>query len=170
MPRFAILFFLIRSVFFSFSSGAKSWYVSPITDQNGWRIKGNGSAENPWDLQTALSGGEGLVKPGDTIYVHDGKPYWGYYLLSFEGRIVHAAELYISGLNGKEGSPIIVKAYPGEHPVIDGGINTTPEARITTKNAGLPGQFCVLAITGTYTWFWGLEITNLSLIHISEPT
>ncbi len=51
-----------------------------------------------------------------------------------------APSLFTSTLNGSAASPIIVRAARGERATIDGGI----------------------AANGSYTWFWGLEITNSS--------
>jgi len=159
--RSGFVFFLL--ILMASSLKAKTWYVSPNTDNNGWRLEGKGTLDNPWDLQTALSGGLGNIKPGDTIYVRDGKPYWGYYQMLSNGMLCHAAQLYRSSLKGKEGMPVIVKAYPGEHPVLDGGINTSRKALISDKLSGIAPPAWVLVVSGSYTWIWGLEITNSSL-------
>jgi hypothetical protein len=46
--------------------------------------------------------------------------------------------LFTSSLNGNASAPVIVRQYQGEHARVDGGIKAN----------------------GTYTWFWGFEITN----------
>jgi hypothetical protein len=51
----------------------------------------------------------------------------------------------MSRLNGSEDSPIIVRQYPGERATLDGG--------------SLTRQGSVLDVNGSYTWFWGFEIT-----------
>ena len=161
MIQARIIFLLL----FMVSSGAicaKTWYVSPMTNKSGWQENGDGSNKNPWDLQTALTGGGGMVMPGDTIYVHDGAPYWGYKIIEINGALAFAPQLYTCTLKGKQGAPIIVKAYPGEHPVLDGGISTTPEAFAADKNAGVKAPNAILLVSGSYTWIWGLEITNSS--------
>ena len=57
------------------------------------------------------------------------------------------AGFYRNNLNGAQGNPIIVRQYPGERAVLDnvGG----------TKEFGLN-------MSGSYTWFWGLEVRNTS--------
>ncbi|MCL5667137.1 MAG: DUF2341 domain-containing protein [Patescibacteria group bacterium] len=108
------------------------WYVSP----NG-SASGNGSINNPWDLRTALSGANGAVKPGDTIWLRGG---------TYSGK-------YESRLNGIEGSPIVVRQYPGERATIDANsIYLTP---------------ATLEAYGSYTWFWGFEIKNSNPIRYS---
>ena len=64
---------------------------------------GNGSVNNPWDLQTALSHPD-RVSPGDTIWIHGG---------TYEGE-------YQSYLTGSSQAPILVRNVPGENVVIDG--------------------------------------------------
>lgn len=46
-----------------------------------------------------------------------------------------------STLSGTNSSPIIVRAVPGQRATINGG----------------------LAVNGSYTWYWGFEVTNLSV-------
>jgi len=168
--RSRAIFFFLLCIFFSNAGNAKCWYVSPLTNKSGWRENGEGTDKNPWDLQTALSGGNGKVMPGDTIYLHDGTPYWGYMIIEINGALVFAPQLYTCHLNGKENAPIIVKAYPGEHPVIDGSTCTTPEAFAADKNAGIKLSNASLVISGSYIWIWGLEITNSSHTRESSIT
>ena len=56
---------------------------------------------------------------------------------------------FVSYLNGTAASPIVIRQYPGERATLDGG-----------SSAGT----AVLAIRGSYTWFWGFEIMS------SDPT
>ena len=65
---------------------------------------GDGTTDNPWDLQTALDGGNGVVQPGDTIWLRAGT--------------YHSD--YTSSLTGTSSAPIIVRQYPGERAIIDG--------------------------------------------------
>jgi hypothetical protein len=65
---------------------------------------GNGSAAQPWNLQTALNA-PGAVQPGDTIWVHGGT-YYG---------------TYSTRLNGSSSRPIVVRNYNGDRVTIDGG-------------------------------------------------
>jgi hypothetical protein len=104
------------------ASGA-DFYVSP-----GASGSGTGSFGNPWRLQTALNH-PGAVHPGDTIWLRGGT-YTG---------------IYTSYLNGTSGSPIIVRQYPGERAIIDGGDS---------------GGLQIFTVQGNYTWFWGFEIMS----------
>src|SRR5438105_1367090 len=88
----------------------------------------NGSVGHPWDLATALAGGNGKVQPGDTVWVRAGTYY----------------APFRSTVNGRSGAPVVVRAYPGEHAVID-GVNTTSDNFV---------------VAGSYTVLWGLEFTN----------
>jgi len=89
---------------------------------------GDGSERRPWDLATALAGGRGRVQPGDTIWVRGGT-----YKGAFRATVA-----------GREGAPVVVRAFRGERAVIDGA-----SSRRST-----------LYVTGAYTTFWGLELTN----------
>ena len=83
------------------SSGTHAgWYASP-----GGSSGGDGSAARPWDLQTALNGGNGRVQPGDTIWLRNG---------TYSGT-------FSSNLNGTAAAWIVVRQYPGERATLDGG-------------------------------------------------
>lgn len=73
------------------------FYVAP----NG-SADGDGSAEQPWDLATALDGADGRVQPGDTVWIRGG--------------------LYPNGGNltvsGSAAGYITFSGYPGETAVI----------------------------------------------------
>lgn len=88
---------------------------------------GRGTARHPWNLITALSQ-PAEVRGGDTLWLHG-----GVYLGSFH-----------SLLRGTEDTPIIVRSYPGERPILD--------------NAGTRGA--ALHIEGSHTWFWGFEVRS----------
>lgn len=89
---------------------------------------GKGSADAPWDLQTALSHPAG-IRPGDTIWLHDGTYVGG----------------FKSMLQGTASAPIAVQPAPGHTVRID-------------MNDGDPKSFNVFRIQGRYTDFVGLEI------------
>ncbi len=93
---------------------------------------GNGSIGSPWDLQTALNQ-PSTVHAGDTIWLRGGT-YTGH---------------FTNNLNGSSSSPIIVRQYAGERATIDGydGTSSTDPA---------------ITVDGSYTWFWGFEVTNSS--------
>src|SRR5205085_7248650 len=86
---------------------------------------GDGSRQ-PWDLQTALNGGHGKVLPGDTIWLRGGT-----YAGTFTG-----------ALAGTSSAPIIVRQYPGERAMIDGG-NSSIET---------------LSVDGQWAVYWGFEV------------
>jgi len=99
------------------------WYVSP-TGTSG----GDGSSGRPWNLQTGLNGGNGKVQPGDTIWLRGGT----------------YAGMFTSSLTGTANAPIIVRQYPGERAILDGG---------TTQDV-------ILTINGAYAWYWGFELMD----------
>jgi hypothetical protein len=70
---------------------------------------GDGSAGDPWDLQTALSGASGRVHPGDTVWVRGG---------TYHGS-------FTTTLTGTTAAPIVVRAYPAERAIIDGNGGAT---------------------------------------------
>ena len=125
--------FLPIIAFVSLSARAGQFHVTPDAAQGG-----TGSLANPWQLQAALQSPS--VKPGDTIWVHGGT-----YANSHPGVFQFA---WASTIGGASGNPIIVRAYPGDHPVLDGG---------DTRQAD------ILNVKGGYVWFWGLEIMSSSL-------
>ena len=94
--------------------------------------QGNGGANAPWDLRTALSDPR-AVKPGDTIYILGG---------IYKGN-------FTSTLEGTVQNPIIVKNAPGERVIIDGNRRDSSVNNVTT-----------LILRGAFTWYIGLEITN----------
>jgi hypothetical protein len=106
-----------------------TWYASPAGG-------GSGSIGSPWGLTNALASGHG-VAGGDTIYLRGGT-----YRNPNTGRWAFA---WVSTISGSARSPIIVRAYPGEHPVLDG---------LDTHNNDM------LNVQSSYVWYWGLEITS----------
>ncbi|MBV8905427.1 MAG: right-handed parallel beta-helix repeat-containing protein [Acidobacteriia bacterium] len=114
-----IIFTLIRSV------TAADFFVAPNATPNG-----DGTAGNPWRLETALSPSP-AVHPGDTIWLRGGT----YHAPNSNG--------FNSQLNGTPAQPITVRNYPGERATIDG-----------------KGTEFALDVTGIYTWFWGLEVMD----------
>ena len=114
------------------------FFISPTGSSNG-----DGSANSPWDLRTALSH-PSAVDPGDTIWLRGGTYRGG----------------FVSTLTGTADNPITVRAYPGEHVVID-IYDSNPRTRFD--------------IRGDYSHFIGLEFTSTdpkpritSLPHIPE--
>jgi hypothetical protein len=89
---------------------------------------GDGTAARPWDLATALAGASGRVRPGDTVWVRGG---------TYSGA-------FTSSVAGTQGLPVVVRAFPGERPIIDGAPSTQE----------------TFTINGSWSVFWGLEIMN----------
>ncbi len=86
-----------------------------------------GTPDAPRDLASALTD-TAFASPCDVIWVHEG---------TYRGT-------FVTTLQGREGAPIIVRAWPGDRVVIDSAPSHEP----------------ALALKGTYTWIWGLEITS----------
>ena len=107
----------------------RGWYVAP----NG-SSAGDGSSR-PWDLQTALHGGNGKVQPGDTVWLRGGT--------------YTSATPINSTLTGTASAPIVVRQYPGERAILDASGATSPTNR---------GDFFTAA--GNYSTFWGFEVTD----------
>jgi len=96
---------------------------------------GDGSVSQPWDLQTALNH-PSVVNPGDVIWLRGGAYGGG-----------GSGTQFTSYLTGTAANPILVRQYPGERAIINGGI----------------------AINAPYTWYWGFEVTNLDLSRGTRP-
>ena len=97
----------------------------------GGRSSADGSLSDPWDLATALNSNARGVKGGDTIWLRGG---W-------------YAGTFTSSLAGTANAPIVVRSFPGERATID-------------RSRGQP-YIDALYVTGSYTWYWGFEITDL---------
>lgn len=87
---------VFAALVFAGVSAAAEFHVSPTGS-----AEGDGSKENPWDLDTALAHPD-TVKPGDTIWLHG-----GVYRGSFESTLAGSAE-----------APIVVRQAPGERATI----------------------------------------------------
>jgi hypothetical protein len=97
---------------------------------------GDGSASQPWALSYALGGAGGRIQPGDTVWVRGGT-----YFAPFR-----------STLTGTASAPIVVRAYPGERPIID-GVNATSDNFV---------------VAGSWSVIWGLEFTNTMLSRYTD--
>src|SRR5436190_445427 len=115
-------------------SGSSAITVTPVLVQSGYYAatngssSGDGSSGRPWNLATALSGGNGKVQPGDTVWLRGG---------TYAGQ-------FRSTLTGTAAAPIVVRQYPGERAIIDGGGSTSD----------------TFVADGSYSVFWGFEMTN----------
>jgi len=108
-----------------------SFYVSPAGTAGG-----DGSADRPWDIATALAGPK-AVKPGDTIWIRGGK--YG------EGG---ARAVLRSRLVGAPGAPIVVRAWPGERAILDAWLQVG-----CCERDAQPAK-------GAWVWFRDLEIAG----------
>ncbi len=95
---------------------------------------GNGSFGNPWQLQTALNHPAAL-HPGDTVWIRG-----GVYTNTFDSQTSFSCRT-----NGTANAPIIFRNYNNERATIDGQL--TYSLYVGLGNC-------------SYTWFWGLEVTN----------
>jgi hypothetical protein len=106
------------------ASAGRSHHVAPAGSPHG-----DGSANAPWDLPTALNQPE-VLQPGDTIWLHGG---------SYKGK-------FISRLAGTAEAPIVVRQFPGERATIDGNLNVGGESAIfwgfevANSDTGRPDQ------------------------------
>lgn len=91
----------------------------------------SGTFTDPWDLATALAGGNGHIQPGDTLWIRGGT-YTG-------------VNGFHSTLTGTASARIIVRGFPGERAIID-------------KAGTASGE--ILTVDGAYTTYWGFEIMN----------
>jgi hypothetical protein len=115
---------------------------APAPPANEWHVTvdgtpdGDGSADHPWDIVTALNGPT-QVQPGDTIWLHGGRYGSG----TFDAIIA-------SHLVGTSSAPIVVRASPGERPIVDAWLQVG-----CCDGAADPTK-------GAHTWFWGIEFAS----------
>src|SRR6185369_4509588 len=138
---------LICTVVLPAGSGLTAqFYVSPAGNPNG-----SGSITSPWDLQTALNH-PAIVQPGDTIWLRGGS----YRHLPQGLSPGNGGYIFYSRLVGTAANPIIVRGFPGERAILDGGAFGGP----------VYGPFAsarpTVEILGAYTWFIDFEIASSS--------
>ncbi|MBI2947007.1 MAG: right-handed parallel beta-helix repeat-containing protein [Verrucomicrobia bacterium] len=86
----------------------------------------SGTRESPWDLESTLQGKQ-KVQPGDTIWIAGGT-------YKHPDRKAGAMGFAVR-LAGAQGKPIEVRALPGEHVTLDGGLNVqTPATHIWLRD------------------------------------
>ncbi len=123
------LFFLLTFLPFILMAQTE-WYASPIGTSSNTGL----TSDSPWDLQTALTAGNG-VQPGDTIWLLEGENGETY-----NGR-------FTSTISGTASNPITVSSLPGEWAVLNGNVTSS----LTN----------VLTVTGGYVHFKDFEITHI---------
>jgi len=108
------------------AANAASYYASPSGSGSG-----SGEMGSPWDISTAMGDNSSptssntVVQGGDTIWLRGGTYGVG-------------SNVFTCSLVGTSNAPVVVRQYPGERAIIDGGIN---------------------ANSGSWITFWGFEIT-----------
>ncbi len=75
------------------------YYAAPTGSSSG-----TGTFDQPWDLATALAGGNGAIQQGDTVWLRGG---------TYRGA-------FTSVLTGTPAAPVIVRGFPGERATVDG--------------------------------------------------
>lgn len=111
----------------------KEFHVSPNEDKaNPGTETGNGSIQQPWDLQTALSQKSDIVNGGDVIWLHEGV---------YNGRFISTLSSSIHGKN------ITVMPYKEDKVVLNGNVSSK--------------RGYVLEIRGKQVTFKDFEITFL---------
>ena len=106
MKQFYLLLILCFTCLIGFSQ--KSFHVFPKDSKtNPGSTSGDGSLNNPWDLQTALNQKPDKVNGGDTIWLHDG---------IYTGRFVSKLK---STITGKQ---IVVSSFNNEWAILNGNI------------------------------------------------
>ncbi len=120
---------LAQLLFTAHTATAADFFVSDAGQPSG-----DGSIASPWALQTAFNH-PAAVQPGDTIWLRGGN-YISTSKVSPAGTFSNT--VFVCRLNGTSNAPIIVRQYPGERAVVNGGIYGG----------------------GSWNWLWGFEITN----------
>ncbi len=125
---------------------ASDWYVSPTGTQTG-----AGTEASPWDLQTALIGGPTRlsVKPGDTIWLMDGRYGRPIKRPAFNHAVVND---YRSFIAGTATAPIIIRQARNARAIID--IPSPVDSSIM--------------VLGDYTWWWGFEVMSSDPLRVTS--
>ncbi len=116
-----------------------------------------GSFDKPWDIATAFNHPREL-KPDDTLWIRGGR-YFGTAIAN-----QNTISGFLCSINGQKDHPIIIRAYPGERAILDGGNRPHPVAADPNLDS------YTLGITGSHLWFWGLEICNSNSSSRSDST
>ncbi len=102
---------------------------------------GNGSFDNPWDLNTAFTSKR--VQPGDTLYLREGT----YDTSSIGGKS------FVCNLKGNSNNPITIMPYNNEKVIFDGKHNSNGNS--------------ILNVTGEWVIFKDFHFTNSNKNRIS---
>lgn len=104
---------ILSILFVTLCYAQQEFHVFPEKDkENPGTTSGNGSLQNPWDLQTALTQSNKIVNADDTIWLHEGV---------YNGR-------YNSTLNCTTPNKYItVSAYQSDRVILNGNTNSTKQ-------------------------------------------
>ena len=131
MKQFYLIILTLLSSFIP--QAQKEFHVFPVNDaRNSGSKLGNGSLQNPWDLQTALSQPSKIVNGDDIIWLHKG---------IYNGRFVSTLK------STKSNKYITVSAYKKGKVVLNGNIKSNKKF--------------VLEVTGRNVIYKDFEITFL---------
>lgn len=124
MKQVYLLFIICFTCLWSFSQN--SFHVFPKDSKiNPGSSVGDGSLENPWDLQTALNQKPERVNGGDTIWLHNGV---------YTGRFVSRLK---STLKGKQ---IVVSSYNNQWAILNGNVNSSQKEVLSVYSQGVTFQ------------------------------
>jgi hypothetical protein len=87
------------------TASGTSWYASPSGSSGN-----SGAIGSPLDIATALSGDNGRIKPGDTVWLRGGTYGSG------------GSTNFFSTMSGTASSPIYVRQYAGERATVNGSL------------------------------------------------
>ncbi len=140
-----------------------AFYVDPIHGDNA----NDGSLKKPWKT---MQHGVHRLKPGDTLYLREGV----------------CSERVSLTQSGTAEAPIVIAAYPGELPVLDGGLREFIESPATSWQPlkdGAPGEYVSTKtypeatnrkaprqfLPGSWEPMWGIEhLRPLALGHFAD--
>ncbi len=126
------LFAITTGLFMCFFTQAQQeFHVFPNAS-----TKGNGSFQNPWDLQTALSQKSDVVNGGDTIWLHEGV---------YDGRFVSTLQSTISNKN------IIVASYKNDKVVLNGNIPSDKPSVFEVRGNNVSFRNFEITFIGTFS-------------------
>ncbi|MDU8885372.1 hypothetical protein RXV94_04310 [Yeosuana sp. MJ-SS3] len=114
---YTIIFVLISFVL----TGQNEFHVYPQNHKTTpGKPTGNGSIQNPWDLQTALNQNSKVINGGDVIWLHEGV-YDGRFVSNLQSNIKH--------------KHITVSSFPNEWAILNGNINSKRTSVLTVSGS-----------------------------------
>lgn len=117
----------------------------------------NGSYNLPWDIVTAFNH-PATLRPGDTLWIRGGR-YFGTDAVN-----QNTVSGFLCNINGTKDNPIVIRVYPGERAILDGGNRPHPVAPDPNFDS------YTLGVLGSNLCFWGLEFCNSNMSSRSDST